>query len=99
MYNRQVLVDYFNGKRRLKDPELKREFLLLKQQAAIDWKATYANKDTNVTLESIVKDYIDDAKLAAKKERASKKIKIAIFIIVAMVAGLVLGLIMSAKGY
>ena len=40
MYNRQVLVDYFNGKRRLKDPELKREFLLLKEQAAIDWKAT-----------------------------------------------------------
>jgi len=98
MYNRQVLVDYFNGKRRLKDPELKREFLLLKEQAAIDWKATYANKDTNVTLESIVKDYIDDAKLAAKKERTSKKIKIAI-LVVAMVAGLVLGLIMSAKGY
>jgi hypothetical protein len=45
MYNRQVLVDYYNGKRRIDDPELQREFVLLKEQACIDWEAMYAGKD------------------------------------------------------
>jgi hypothetical protein len=38
---------------------LQREYLLLKKQAAIDWKAMYADKHTSVTVQSIVEDYGD----------------------------------------
>jgi hypothetical protein len=58
MYDRQVLVDHFNGTRAADDPEVQREFRLLREQAEIDWKARYAGKDTRTTVESIEEDYI-----------------------------------------
>jgi hypothetical protein len=56
MYNRQILADHFNGKRAADDPEVQREFQLLKEQAELDWKAMYAGADARETPESIAKD-------------------------------------------
>jgi hypothetical protein len=74
MYDRQILVDYYNGKRSADDPEVKTEFRLLKQQAEIDWKDMYAAKNTSVTAESIEEDYIYNDQLTAKTQRKLKVI-------------------------
>ena len=84
-------MDYFNGKRSADDPEVQREFRLLKEQAEIDWNAMYAGKDTRTdtrtTVESIEEDYIYNAQLTAKTQRTMKKIKlIAAFAVLAVVA-------------
>jgi len=42
MYDKQILVDHFKGKRRADDPEVQREFQRLRQQAQIDWEEMYA---------------------------------------------------------
>jgi hypothetical protein len=91
MYNRQVLVDYYNGKRRIDDPELQREFVLLKEQARIDWEAMYAGKDTRVTVESIVEDYIYNAKSIAETQITARKTTRVIFL--SLVGPLILSLI------
>jgi uncharacterized membrane protein len=80
MYDRQVLVDYFNSKRGIADPELQREYLLLKEQAAIDWQAMYADKHTSVTVQSIVEDYVYNAQLTARTQRLFTKIGIIIVV-------------------
>jgi hypothetical protein len=69
MYDRQILVDYFNGQRTLDDPKVQREFLLLKRQAELDWEKMYAGKDRPETPETIAEDYVYNAKLTAKTER------------------------------
>ena len=91
MYNRQVLVDYYNGKRRIDDPELQREFVLLKEQARIDWEAMSAGKDTRVTVESIVEDYIYNAKLVAGTQITARKTARVIFL--SLVGPVILSLI------
>jgi len=93
MYNRQILVDHFNGKRGANDPELQREFLLLKKQAEIDWKEMYSGKNTSVTVESIEEDYIYNAQLTAKTQRTLKTIKLIAALAVLAVAALVYALI------
>ena len=92
MYNKQVLVDHFNGKRGIDDPEVQREFLLLKQQAEIDWKEMYAGNDTRVTAKSIADDYIYNAQLTAKTQRTLNKIKLIVVIAGLAVAALVYAL-------
>lgn len=69
MYNRQVLVDYVNGKRAVSDPDVKREFILLKKQAEIDYNEMYAGRNTPETPENIAEDYIDNVKLIARIQR------------------------------
>ncbi len=87
MYDKQILVDHFNGKRPPDDPEVKREFRLLREQADIDWKAMYAGKETRTTVESIEQDYIYNAWLTAKTQRTLKRIKwIAAFAVLAVIA-------------
>lgn len=97
MYDKQILVDHFNGKRPPDDPEVKREFRLLKEQAEIDWKAMYAGKDkridTRTTVESIEEDYIYNAWLTAKTQRTMKKIKLIATLAALAVAALVYALI------
>jgi hypothetical protein len=97
MYNRQILADHFNGKRAADDPEVQRDFRLLKEQAQIDWNAMYAGKDTRIdtrtTVESIEEDYIYNAQLVAKTQRTMKKVKIVAVLIVCAVAALVYALI------
>jgi len=79
-------VDHFNGKRGAADPEVQRQFRLLRQQAEIDWKEMYAGKNTPATVESIKEDYIYNAKLTAKTQRTLRRIKwIAAFVILAVV--------------
>jgi hypothetical protein len=84
MYDKQILVDYYNGKRSLDDPDVQREFVLLKKQAAIHWQELREiNKDTRATVEGITEDLIYNAKLTAQTQRKLKKIK---FVILAAIA-------------
>jgi hypothetical protein len=53
MYNRQILVEHFDGKRRLDDPELQRQFSLLREQATIDWTRMYDGKDGTITVDDL----------------------------------------------
>ncbi len=69
MYNRQILVDYFKGKRTINDGEVRRELRSLKWQAKIDWRQMYAGKGTPETPENIAEDYIYNAQLTARTER------------------------------
>ena len=75
MYNRQILADHFNGKRDANDPEVQRQFQLLKQQAEIDWNEMYGGKDTRVTAQSIEEDYIYNAQSFAKTQLMLKRAK------------------------
>jgi hypothetical protein len=91
MYNKQVLVDHFKGKRSADDPEVERQFRLLRQQAEIDWNEMYAGKNTKITPQSIAEDYIGNAKGTADVQRKFQKIKIiAGFIVVAVILFLLL---------
>jgi hypothetical protein len=65
MYDKQVLADYFKGKRG-KDAEVQRQFELLRRQAEIDCRDLRELGDTRVTPESIEEDYIYNAQLIAK---------------------------------
>jgi hypothetical protein len=69
MYNRQILVEHFDGKRRLDDPELQRQFSLLREQAAIDWTRMYDGKDDTITVDDIAEQYLQNARLAARTQR------------------------------
>ena len=87
MYNKQILVDHFKGKRRADDPEVQREFQLLRQQAELDWKKMYAGKNTQATPENMAEDYIYNAKLTADMQRKWTKMKwIALFVGLAVIA-------------
>lgn len=90
MYDRQILVDHFNGKRSANDPEVQREFRLLKQKAEIDWREMYAGEDTPVTAESIAEDYINNARRTAKSQRTLKKMKFVAALVVLAVFALVM---------
>jgi len=90
MYNRQILADHFNGKRDANDPEVQREFALLKQQAQIDWNEMYAGKgDPRVTAQSIEEDYIYSAQSVAKTQLLLKRIKIIVTLAVLAVVALI----------
>jgi hypothetical protein len=93
MYDRQILADYFNGKRAANYPEVQREFQLLKEAAEIDWKRMYAGKDTRTTVESIEEDYIYNVQLIAKTQRTMKRIKWIAVVAVLALAALVYALI------
>jgi hypothetical protein len=85
LYNKQILVDHFKGKRSADDPKVQREFQLLRQQAEIDWKEMYAGKNSRATPENIAEDYINNAKATADTQRTMKKIKlIAVLAVVAV---------------
>jgi hypothetical protein len=87
LYNLQILVDHFKGKRSAADPEVQRQFQLLRQQAENDWKELYAGKNTKATPENMAEDYIHNAKLTAETQGKLTKIKwIALFIVLAVVA-------------
>jgi len=87
MYDKQILVDHFNGKRAADDPEVQKQFRLLRQQAELDWKEMYAGKNTSFTPENIAEDYIYNAQLTAKTQGKLKTLKIiAGFAVVAGVA-------------
>jgi len=75
------------------DPEVQREFRLLKEQAKLDWEGMYAGKDSRATPESIAEDYVYNAQLVAKIQRAIKKLKIVAALVVVAVAALVYALI------
>ena len=89
MYNKQILVDHFKGKRGADDPEVQREFQLLRQQAEIDWKEMYAGKNSRATPENIAEDYIYNAKLTADTERKLQRIKIIVVLAVVAVGLLI----------
>ncbi len=87
LYNKQILVDHFKGKRSAHDPQVQREFELLRQQAEIDWKEMYAGKNTQATPETIAEDYIYNAKLTADTQRKLTKIKwVALLVGLAIIA-------------
>lgn len=90
MYNRQILADHFNGKRDANDPEVQREFQLLKQQAQIDWNEMYAGKDDpRVTPQSIEEDYIYNAQSVAKTQLMLKRVKTIVVLAVLAVVALI----------
>ena len=91
MYNKQILVDHFKGKRSADDPQVQRELQLLRQQAEIDWTEMYAGKNTRATPENIGEDYINNAKLTADTQRTMKKIKL-----IAVLAVVVVGVLIYA---
>jgi len=68
VYDRQILTDYFNGKRGTKTLEVLRELQSLREQAMIDWGERFSDKDTSVTVESIVDDYVRDIKRTARTQ-------------------------------
>jgi hypothetical protein len=70
MYDRQILADYFKGKRG-KDAEVQRQFGLLRRQAEIDCRDLRELGDKRVTPESIEEDYIYNAQLNAKTQQTS----------------------------
>jgi hypothetical protein len=85
MYDKQILVDHFKGKRSADDPEVQREFQRLRQQAQIDWEEMYAGKNRPETPENMAEDYIYNAKLTAETQRKLTKIKwIALLIVFAL---------------
>jgi hypothetical protein len=67
MYDKQILADYFKGKRG-KDAEVQRQFELLRKQAEIDCRELRKLGDMRVTPESIEEDYIYNAQLIAKTQ-------------------------------
>jgi hypothetical protein len=86
LYNKQILMDHFKGKRSAPDPKVRREFQLLRQQAEIDWKEMHSGKNTKATPENIAEDYIHNAKLTADTQRKLRKMKwIALFFVVGLV--------------
>ena len=89
MYNKQILVDHFKGKRSADDPKVQREFQLLRQQAEIDWNEMYAGKNTQATPENIAEDYIYNAKLTANTQRTLKKVKLILVLALAVVVVLI----------
>jgi hypothetical protein len=87
MYDKQILVDHFKGKRSADDPEVQREFQRLRRQAEIDWQEIYAGKNTRATPENMAEDYIYNAKLTAETQRKLTKIKwIALLVVLAVIA-------------
>ena len=87
MYDKQILVDHFKGKRRADDPEVQREFQRLRQQAQIDWEEMYAGKNRPETPGNMAEDYIYNAKLTAETQRKLAKIKwITLFVVLAVIA-------------
>ena len=88
MLNRQILADHFNGKRDAMNPEVQREFQLLRQQAEIDWSEMYDGKDTRVTAQSIEEDYIYNAQSFAKIQLMLKRAKT--IVVVAVLAAVAL---------
>jgi len=59
---------------------------LLRKQAEIDWKETYAGKNTQETPENMAEDYIYNAKLTADTQRKLTKVKwIALFVGLAVI--------------
>jgi hypothetical protein len=79
MFNRRILIEHFDGRRRLDDPELQRQFELLREQATIDWARTYAGKGYPVTVDDLVEDYLENARWAARTQR---KLRLAALIVV-----------------
>lgn len=92
LYNKQILVDHFKGKRSADDPKVQREFQLLRQQAEIDWKEMYAGKNTQATPKNIAEDYINNAKLTADTQRTLKRIKLIAVLAVVVVIVLIYAL-------
>ena len=92
MYDKQILVDHFKGKRSADDPEVQRQFQLLRQQAEIDWKRMYAGGNTQATPENIAEDYINNAKVTADTQRKLKRIKLIAVLAVVMVSVLIYAL-------
>jgi hypothetical protein len=76
LYNKQILVDYFKGKRSGADPEVEQQFQRLREQAEIDWKEMYAGKNSRATPENMAEDYIDNAKATANTQRLFTKMKL-----------------------
>lgn len=77
----------FKGKRSANDPEVQRQFQLLRKQAEIDWTEMYAGKSTQATTENIAEDYIYNAKLTADTQRKLARMKlIGLFIVLAAIA-------------
>src|SRR5262249_50677140 len=64
MYDKQILVDYFKGKRG-RDAEVQRQFELLRRQAEIDCRELRKLGDKRITPESIEEDYIYNVQLTA----------------------------------
>ena len=92
LYNKEILVDHFKGKRSANDPKVQREFQLLKQQAEIDWTEMYAGKNTKATPEIIAEDYISNAKLTADTQRKLKRIKLIALLAVVVAGALIFAL-------
>jgi hypothetical protein len=92
MYNKQILVDSVNGKRKVDDPEVKDELRLLKEAARMHWERLYAHKDQSnseikVTPESIEEDFLYNVRLTARTEKTLRKlsyIAIGMIIIIAI---------------
>jgi len=69
MYDRQILVDYFHGKRTADDPQVKHEFAMLRKEAERAYEEMYAGKrPREQTIKEIEEDYIYNARLTADSE-------------------------------
>jgi hypothetical protein len=86
MFNRRVLIEHFDGRRRLDDPELLRQFELLREQAISDWKQKYAGKDDTTTVYDIEEDYLKKLRLAAHTQR---KLRLAALIVMGTIIALI----------
>jgi hypothetical protein len=89
VYDLQILVDYYNGRRKGSDPAVQREFQLLKQQAEIDWREMYAGKGTPETPENMAEDYLYHVRATAKWQRTWKRIKVVAVLAICLVAAIV----------
>jgi hypothetical protein len=85
MFNRRVLIEHFDGRRRLDDPELLRQFELLREQAINDWKQKYAGKDDTMTVHDVEEDYLSNLRLAAQTQR---KLRLAVLIVIGTIIAL-----------
>jgi hypothetical protein len=86
MCNRRILIEHFDGSRRLDGPELLRQFELLREQAISDWKQKYAGKDDTMTVYDIEEDYLNKLRLAADTQR---KLKLAALIVMGTTIALI----------
>jgi hypothetical protein len=85
MYNRRILIEHFDGRRRLDDPELLRQLELLREQATRDWKQKYAGKDDTISVDDIEEDYLRALRSAAQTQR---KLRLAALIVAVTILGL-----------
>jgi hypothetical protein len=96
MYNRRILIEHFGGRRRLDDPEVLRQFELLREQAISDWKQKYAGKDDMITVDDVEEDYLNELRLATDTQH---KLRLAALIVIGTIIALTAAVVIIRNGF